>query len=104
MTDMETRKNEKLVELVRDYSGYILTSAKGLYREPAHYGPLRMVGALERTLVLLTELGIEDKEMEEALSFIRKEGWRALSDPLGYEEALDQSIDQLVELTVQSKE
>ncbi|MEM5590871.1 DUF6092 family protein [Niallia circulans] len=71
---METYKNEKLVELVRDYSGYILTSAKGLYREPAHYGPLRMVGALERTLVLLTELGIEDKEMEEVLSFIRKEG------------------------------
>ncbi|PAD25898.1 hypothetical protein CHH55_08665 [Niallia circulans] len=101
---METYKNEKLVELVRDYSGYILTSAKGLYREPAHYGPLRMVGALERTLVLLTELGIEDKEMEEVLSFIRKEGWRALSDPLGYEKALDKSIDQLVVLTVQSKE
>lgn len=101
---METRKSEKLKELVRDYSAYVLTSAKGLYREPAHYGPLRMVGALERTLGLLKELGIADKEMEEALFFIRKEGWRALSDPLGYEAALDKSIDQLVELTVKNKE
>ena len=101
---METRKSEKLKELVRDHSGYVLTSAKGLYREPAHYGPLRMVGALERTLGLLKELGIADKEMEEALFFIRKEGWRALSDPLGYEAALDKSINQLVELTVKNKE
>jgi len=100
---MEKLNKETLLELVRDYGGYILTGAKGLYREPAHYGPLRMIGALERTLILLKELGIEDKEMEEALVVIRKEGWRALSDPSGYEKALDQSIYQLLEITVKNK-
>lgn len=104
MTSMELSTDEKVLELVRDYGGYVLTSAKGLYREPGHYGPLRMIGALERTLVLLKELGIEDKKMEEALSIIRREGWRALSDPSGYEEALDQSIHELVEITVNRKD
>lgn len=104
MTSTESIKSEKVLELVRDYAGYVLTSAKGLYCEPAHYGPLRMVGALERTLLLLKELGIEDKEIEEALSIVRKEGWRALSDPSGYEKALDQSIHELVDITVKNKE
>ncbi|HEO8422247.1 Uncharacterised protein [Mycobacteroides abscessus subsp. abscessus] len=104
MTSMESLKSEKVIELVRDYGGYVLTSAKGLYREPEHYGPLRMIGALERTLLLLKELGIEDEEMEDALSVVRKEGWRALSDPSGYEKALDQSIHQLVDITVNNKE
>lgn len=41
---------ERIQELFRDYVAYVLISAKGLYREPHHYGPLRMYDAMEKGL------------------------------------------------------
>ncbi|SFV09261.1 DUF6092 family protein [Alicyclobacillus macrosporangiidus] len=49
--DGTQRDRDALRETLRDYIGYVLTSARGLYGEPLSYGPMRMFDALEKSLV-----------------------------------------------------
>jgi hypothetical protein len=102
MTSMETttKSEEQILEHLRDYVAYTLTSAKGLYREPHSYGAMRMVDSMERALRLLQETGIKDEVLEQSLSFVRKERWRAMSDPEGFGRAIDESILELVTFSV----
>jgi hypothetical protein len=47
---------EDLVNLV----GYLLTSAHGLYDEPAGYGPFRMLDAVGRLLIIMEAAKLAD--------------------------------------------
>ncbi|ESU33281.1 hypothetical protein G3A_07115 [Bacillus sp. 17376] len=99
MTNMEaTKTKEEVIEHLLDYVAYTLTSAKGLYREPQSYGAMRMVDAMERALRLLKEVGIEDEVLEDALSAVRKDRWRAMTDKEGFGKAIDDSILNLVNI------
>ncbi|WP_342431710.1 DUF6092 family protein [Neobacillus sp. FSL H8-0543] len=102
MTSMETttKTADQILEQLRDYVAYTLTSAKGLYREPHSYGAMRMVDSMERALHLLQEAGIKDEALELALSAVRKERWRAMTDPQGFGRAIDDSVLGLVVLSI----
>jgi hypothetical protein len=104
MTSMESTKTVKqILEHLRDYVAYTLTSAKGLYREPQSYGAMRIIDSMERALSLLQEAGIKDEELDNVLSSIRKERWRAMTDSQGFAKAIDESILELVDLSVNYK-
>lgn len=104
MTSMEaTKTKEEILEHLRDYVAYTLTSAKGLYREPYSYGPMRLMDSLEKALSLLQEAGIKDENLDQVLSSIRKERWRAMTDKEGFAQAIDTSILELVNLSIDSK-
>lgn len=101
MNTMEnTKSSQQLQEHLIDYISYTLTSARGLYREPHSYGPMRMIDSMERALQLLKEAGIQDIIIEETLEEVRKERWRAMTDPAGFGKAIDESVLNLVEITV----
>ncbi|MFV2043478.1 MAG: DUF6092 family protein [Anaerolineales bacterium] len=51
---------EKLKEELFLLVGFLLTSAHGLYDEPAKYGPLRLIDATHRLLVALESTGLDD--------------------------------------------
>ncbi|MCM2535062.1 DUF6092 family protein [Neobacillus pocheonensis] len=104
MTSMESTKTvNQILEHLHDYVAYTLTSAKGLYREPHSYGAMRIIDSMERALNLLQEAGIKDDELDNVLSSIRKERWRAMTDPQGFAKAIDESILELVDLSVYYK-
>lgn len=90
---------EELRERLLDYVAYVLTSARGLLREPQSYGPMRMVDSLERSLVLLREMGLGDERLEESLKVIRENRWKAGSDPEGFAQAVDEAVNCLVGIT-----
>ncbi len=51
-------------------TGYMLTSAHGLYEEPAGYGPFRLLDAAGRLLAIMEAHGLADpflKQLEDAL-------------------------------------
>lgn len=94
------RGDENDRERLRDYVAYVLTSARGLHREPQSYGPMRMVDAREKVLTILKGLGVSDKAMEEALEAIRDNRWLAGTDPEAFAKVLDGAIVQLVKVTM----
>ncbi|WP_243356426.1 DUF6092 family protein [Bacillus litorisediminis] len=100
MTATECTKTSAIQEQLRDYVAYTLTGAKGLYREPQSYGPMRIIDSMERALRLLQEAGIKDEELEKGLEVVRKERWRAMNDPEGFGKAIDEAILNLVNLTI----
>ncbi|WAH37110.1 DUF6092 family protein [Alicyclobacillus dauci] len=97
-----TREDER--EKLRDFVAYTLTSARGLYREPLSYGPMRMVDALEKALALIASCGLSDPTMDATLGIIRENRWRAGTDPVGFAKALDDATVQLVRITVADEE
>jgi len=99
MSDIETNIKRSLQENLRDYVAYTLTSAKGLYREPHSYGPMRIVDSMEKALLLLKEAGIKDEELEGGLSVVRKERWRAMTEPEAFEKGIDAAILNLLNIT-----
>ncbi|NRF91931.1 hypothetical protein HQN89_12995 [Paenibacillus frigoriresistens] len=102
MTDMENRlSGEEMHNRILDYVGYVLTSARALYREPHSYSPMRMVDSLEKSLNLLRDAGIKVDSVEESMIFIRENRWRVTSDPEAFANALDEAILRLVRVTLQ---
>lgn len=100
MTNTVTSKmEEQILEHLRDYVAYTLTSAKGLYREPHSYGAMRMIDSMERAIQLLQEVGIKDEELEKGLSSVRKERWRAMTDTKEFGRAIDESVLEIVNLS-----
>lgn len=101
MNNTENIKTAQLLqEHLLDYVAYTLTSAKGLYREPHSYGPMRMIDSMERALHLLKEAGIQDDALEEGLAAVRNARWKAMTEPEEFGKAMDESILNLVDITV----
>lgn len=98
-TEKAGRKEQ---ELIYDFIGYVLTSAKGLYREPQSYGPMRMIDTLEKAILLLKELDVvtDSQSVDNILASIRENRWKAMSDPSGFAKAIDDSVLLLVDITV----
>ncbi|WP_223066303.1 DUF6092 family protein [Paenibacillus caui] len=92
---------EELRERMLDVAGYVLTSARALYREPLSYGPMRLVDTLEKVLVLMHAAGIQDETVSEAMTVIREHRPLAMTDPDSFAAALDQAILQLVRVTLE---
>jgi len=51
---------DELREDLVNFVGYLLTSAHGLYDEPAGYGPFRILDAAWRLLVIMEEAELAD--------------------------------------------
>jgi len=96
---VKNKSEEQILEHLRDYVAYTLTSAKGLYREPHSYGAMRMIDSMERAIQLLQEVGIKDEELEKVLSSVRKERWRAMTDTKEFGRAIDESVLEIVNLS-----
>ena len=96
---VKNKSEEQILEHLRDYVAYTLTSAKGLYREPHSYGAMRMIDSMERAIQLLQEVGIKDEELEKVLSSVRKERWRAMTETKEFGRAIDESVLGIVNLS-----
>jgi len=99
-----TEKNisdEELHERILDFAAYVLTAARGLYKEPQSYGPMRLVDVLAKAVQLLEDVGVRDDSLEGALAVIRQHRWQAASNPEAFAEALDEAINQLVQVTLE---
>ncbi|WP_085505770.1 DUF6092 family protein [Thalassobacillus devorans] len=91
--------SEESKEGLLDFVSYVLTSTRGLYREPHSYGPMRMIDTLEKALQLLKEQGLAHESLDEVMKEVRQNRWQATSDPEAFAKSLDASINQLVKLT-----
>ncbi|WP_096185632.1 DUF6092 family protein [Evansella halocellulosilytica] len=101
MTNSGKEDKERLSEeQLFDFAAYVLTSAKGLYREPHGYGPMRMVDSLEKAIELMKNQGIESQELEEAMDIVRENRWQATSNTQEFAETLDKAIHKLVLFTM----
>jgi hypothetical protein len=102
MTNMENIiSEEEMHNRILDYVGYVLTSARALYKEPHTYGPMRMVDSLEKAVKLLGDAGVKDDSIGDSMSIIRENRWRVTSDPDAFTDALDEAIQRLVKATMQ---
>lgn len=102
MTDMLKKlSEEEMHNRILDYVGYVLTSARAIYREPHSYSPMRMVDSLEKSLKILQDAGIKYDSVEESMTLIRENRWRVTSDPEAFANALDEAILRLVRVTLQ---
>jgi hypothetical protein len=70
--------------------GYLLTSAHGLYREPAGYGPFRLVDTAARLLAIMEAHGLSDPYLERLRRALDAERFGSGSD-----EALRARLDEL---------
>ena len=60
--------------------GYLLTSAHGLYDEPAGYGPFRLMDAAGRLLEIMAAHGLADPYLNRLQAAIRAERFGNKSD------------------------
>jgi hypothetical protein len=79
---------EKYLEAL---SCFLIVSAQGLIREPAHYGPIRLLEAASRLLNLLKESHAEYSAIQEKIDEIK-------IDPASNEDALDKIVISLTKL------
>lgn len=104
MTNTESRETERdRRERLLDFVGYVLTSARGFYREPHVYGPMRMVDILEKALALLRDAGVADDALDDVLAAVRQHRWRAMTEPEAFAQALDEAIMRLVRISMQEE-
>ncbi|TWT03636.1 DUF6092 family protein [Planomicrobium sp. CPCC 101079] len=102
---MTNTKDENLAkEHLLDFVGYVLTSTRGLYREPQSYGPMRMIDTLEKALMLLKEQGLEEESLDQIMGILRENRWKVTADPEAYALAIDEAIQHLVTVTLQEKD
>jgi|SRR5699024_2588199 len=104
MTDITDNQQDNFNEQLLDLVGYVLTSTRGLYKEPHSYGPMRMIDSLEKTIALLKEKGLEDDSLDQVMEVLRENRWRVTSDPEAFALALDEAIHRLVIVTVNEKD
>jgi hypothetical protein len=84
---MSTKKlREDLVNL----AGYLLTSAHGLFDEPAGYGPFRMLDAASRLLSIMEEAEMADPFLKQLRKTIDEERLGSSDD-----QALRAFLDQV---------
>ena len=55
---------------------------------------------MEKALHLLKEAGIQDEALEEGLAAVRNARWKAMTEPDEFGKAMDESILNLVDITV----
>ncbi|MDQ0252807.1 hypothetical protein J2S74_000179 [Evansella vedderi] len=103
MKDTTTAKinavNDESQERLLDFVGYVLTSTRGLYREPQSYGPMRMIDTLEKAINLLKEQGLDHKSLDDVMKVVRENRWQATSNPEAFAEAIDSALERLVKIT-----
>ncbi len=73
---MDEALNNDLFLLV----GFLLSSASGLYEEPASYGPFRLLDAAGRLLGIMRSHGASDPFLHELEDKLAKERLGAMSD------------------------
>jgi hypothetical protein len=85
--------NSEKLNLRRDlvyFVGYLLTSAHGLYDEPAGYGPFRLLDASGRLLAVMEAAGLSDPFLTELRQSIDAQRFGSSDD-----EALRAFLDQV---------
>jgi hypothetical protein len=91
--------DEGLFELI----GYLLTSARGLFDEPAEYGPFRLVEAASRLSGLLAEGGGRHEGSLRLMQRTIDEGKLSMmTDPQAFARLLDQTILEFTRLLKQA--
>jgi len=82
-------KKSKLQDDLFLFVGYLLTSAHGLYSEPAGYGPFRLLDASGRLLEVLQRHGLSDRFLDELEAAIEAERFGTSNDEQ-FEKALNE--------------
>lgn len=73
------------------FLGYLLTSAHGLYDEPAGYGPFRLLDSSGRLLEIMQSHGLGDPSLQQFKDMIEKERFGTSDD-----DQLRLRLDELV--------
>ena len=81
---------DELREDLVNFVGYLLTSAHGLYDEPAGYGPFRMLDAAGRLLAIMEEAELADPFLKQLRLAIDEERLGSSDD-----QALRAFLDQV---------
>ena len=89
------RDRAALQDELYDLFCFLLTAARQLPREPAHYGPIRLVDAAGRLAALAAAHGLAHSGMDEAMAAVAPGRRQALDDTAGLLAALDAAIAQL---------
>lgn len=104
MTNTAENSNYVAQERFLDFVGYVLTSTRGLYKEPHSYGPMRMIDTLEKAISLMKEQGLEEKSLDGVMEVLRENRWRVTSEPEAFADALDKAIHRLVVVTLDERD
>jgi hypothetical protein len=80
---------DELREDLVNFVGYLLTSAHGLYDEPAGYGPFRMLDAAGRLLAIIEKAEMADPFLKHLRQVIDEERFGSSDD-----QALRAFLDQ----------
>jgi len=83
-------KKNKLQDDLFLFIGYLLTSAHGLYGEPAGYGPFRLLDASGRLLEIMQRHDLSDRFLDELEAAIEAERFGTSND-----EQLEKALDDL---------
>jgi hypothetical protein len=84
---------EKLDQGLFEFFGYLLTSARGLFDEPAEYGPFRLVEAASRLSGLMADAGSRHGDFLRRLQQAIDEGkLQLMTDAQSFARLLDGSI------------
>lgn len=81
-----------------ELAAYMLVSARQLFGEPAHYGPIRLVEATVRFLSMLDQGEQSPPWLNELASFLRDTNGVVKSGSPEYLDRLDQAIDRTAAL------
>jgi hypothetical protein len=73
--------------------GFLLSSARGLYDEPASYGPLRLTDAARRLLTTMVDQGMLDPYLER-LQAALEEACAGVADDDGLRRLLDRMLGE----------
>jgi len=93
---MDKEKEQESLELIT----YMLTSARQLFGEPAHYGPIRLVEATLRFLNMLDEGEKSPRWLDELSGFLKDTNGVVKTGSQEYLDRLDGVIDRIASLLV----
>ena len=90
--------DDKLVEeKVYELISYMVVSARNLLDEPSRYGPLRLLDATRRLIILLKDMGISSLRMNEVLKNMEKAEDSAMGPEGEYESFLESAVSCVVD-------
>ncbi len=95
--------SEKLGERLFELVAYLITSAQGLFQEPASYGPLRLLEAAKRLLELMEEQGLASKAERRLKNMIEENMHLVLSDEEEFQRFVDRLVEELASIIASRK-
>jgi hypothetical protein len=80
-----------------EFVGFLVTSARGLMDEPAHYGPFRLIDATSRLVAILERRGLSTEFMSSLRGRIEAGKETSMGTTEEFKAFLDELVIRLVE-------